>query len=332
MPNSATMDIGADAIREGFGALPPPLPPQRQASWNASRKPNALRRKSFAHYLKRPLLQAGPLLFALGVVGVLVYAWTVRDEGYWTAENGLGYALGIAGSVMMLAVFLYPMRKRFPSLNFLGRVSWLFRLHMILGILGPTLIILHCNFKLGSMNSRLALFTMLTVVASGIVGRYLYSQVHRGLYGRRAEARDILEDIEMLKEQLGLDISGSSTVFSALDRLNNAVSRPRTSTLSAFASAATIGIRVHFVQQSVMRDASKAIHRMARKNGWSRHRRREQIATFRLHAKTYFAAVKKAERLALFERLFALWHVLHMPLFIMLVMSVLFHIVAVHQY
>ena len=48
---------------------------------------------------------------------------------------------------------------------------------MVLGILGPTLIILHSNFKIGSLNSRLALFTMLVVVASGIVGRYLYSQV-----------------------------------------------------------------------------------------------------------------------------------------------------------
>lgn len=80
----------------------------------------------------------------------------------------------------MLLLILYPLRKRFRILHGLGRVTSWFRIHMVLGILGPTLIILHSNFKIGSLNSRLALFTMLVVVASGIVGRYLYSQVHKG--------------------------------------------------------------------------------------------------------------------------------------------------------
>lgn len=329
MFNSAIMNIGATTIPERRSASQPPLPPQHRDS---ARAPKAARRKSFAHYLNRPLLQSGPLVFAIGVVGALAYAWTVRDEGHWTAESGFGYTLGIAGSVMILIVSLYSMRKRLPALSFLGRVSWLFRVHMVFGVLGPMLIVLHCNFKLGSMNSRLALFTMLTVVASGIVGRYLYSQVHRGLYGQKAEARDILEDILALQQQLGLDVAGSAAVFSSLERLNSAVSGSKKSAVSAFASAVTIGLRVQIVKQSVLREASRAIRRMARQNGWSRRQQRRQVAAFNLHAKIYFSAVKKAERLALFERLFALWHVLHMPLFIMLVMSVLFHIVAVHRY
>jgi hypothetical protein len=329
LANSAALGIDADTIRATLHALPPPHPDSLRGSGQVQ---DAKQRRNLAHYLTRPLLQFGPLAFAAAVLGVLAYAWSVRDEGYWTAENGFGYALGIAGSGMMLAICLYPLRKRFRALSFLGRVGDLFRLHMVLGILGPTLIILHCNFKLGSMNSRLALMTMLIVVVSGIVGRYLYSQVHRGLYGRRAEARDILADVEALKRQLGLDVAGSGAVFSALEGLNGAASQASQSSFSALASALTIGFRVRSVQRRFMREASHAIRRIAKLNGWSRRERRNQVAIFRLHARTYFAAIKKAERLALFERLFALWHVLHMPLFIMLVTSVIFHVVAVHQY
>ncbi len=46
----------------------------------------------------------------------------------------------------------------------------------------------------------------------------------------------------------------------------------------------------------------------------------------------YLAAVVRMSRLGLYEQLLALWHVLHMPLFILLAMTAVFHIIAVHQY
>jgi uncharacterized membrane protein YidH (DUF202 family) len=51
--------------------------------------------------------------------------------------------------------------------------AW-FRLHVILGVAGPVLILFHCNFRLGALNSNVALFSMGAVVASGVIGRYLY--------------------------------------------------------------------------------------------------------------------------------------------------------------
>ena len=80
-----------------------------------------------------------------------------------------------------------------------------FRLHMVLGIIGPALIVMHCNFRLGSLNSNVALFAMLTVVASGIIGRYIYARIHRGLYGRKADVREFLVDAERWKQLLGAE-------------------------------------------------------------------------------------------------------------------------------
>jgi hypothetical protein len=70
----------------------------------------------------------------------------------------------------------------------------------------------------------------------------------------------------------------------------------------------------------------------ARDYGWSGRQRRAHMRAVEDHLMFYFAAAAKAARLAIFERLFALWHVLHMPLFILLALTVVIHIVAVHLY
>ena len=46
----------------------------------------------------------------------------------------------------------------------------------------------------------------------------------------------------------------------------------------------------------------------------------------------HLAAVKKAAAFALYERLFGLWHVLHLPLFVILVLAAGIHVVAAHLF
>lgn len=319
-----------DPLNPGTAARPVPLRRRQNAGVAAGKRVRWS--AQFSHYLARPLLQAGPLVFGVCVLAVIITAWVFRDEGHLTAETGIGYWLGIAGSVTMLILILYPLRKRYKILHGLGRVASWFRVHMVLGILGPTLIILHCNFKIGSLNSRLALFTMLIVVASGIVGRYLYSQVHKGLYGSRADVRDILSDIETLKGQLGLDLAASPSISARLDAFNGRVSQLPASTIGGMWGALTIRGRVRRVRRQLLRDADAALRIQAHQNGWTRRQKRDRLGLFGDHLRTYFSAVTKAQRLALFERLFAFWHVLHMPLFVLLALTVVIHIVAVHLY
>jgi hypothetical protein len=62
---------------------------------------------------------------------------------------------------------------------------------MMAGIAGPLLVLFHSTFHVGSFNAAVALASMLLVVASGLVGRYLYRKIHRGLYGSRETAADL---------------------------------------------------------------------------------------------------------------------------------------------
>lgn len=286
----------------------------------------------FRHYQSRALLSLGPVTFALAVTAALAFGWINRNEGWITAESGVGYWLGIAGTALMLVLVLYPLRKRWRLLNRLGRIASWFRLHMVLGILGPLLIVFHANFHLGSLNSRAALLTMLIVVTSGIIGRYLHAKVHRGLYGQHVGLKELADDLAVLKGEIGADIGFDGSILADLENYLRQASAPALSLVLAMGRALAAGARARGVRRRTERQARALVDEAADRLGWRRSERRRRLAEFREHLDLYLAAGVKAERLALFERLLSAWHVLHMPLFILLGLTVTIHVVAVHLY
>lgn len=286
----------------------------------------------FSHYLGRSLEIVPPLAFAVLTSSILVIAWIARDEGHLTAEEGPGYWLGIAGASIMLLLLIYPLRKRMKILRSFGRVAGWFRLHMVLGIVGPVLIVLHSNFKLGSLNSALALITMLTVVTSGIVGRYLYGKVHKGLYGSQLRMREIGEDLSLLEDLIGREFARDPEIASELHALAGIATATPLSTFAALRLAVFGGIRIRRTRRRVLLRVRAAALQSARVSGISRAERRARIKSAGRIIDTYFAAATKASRLALFERLLSYWHAFHLPLFILLALTTVIHVVAVHLY
>ena len=117
--------------------------------------------------------------------------WMFREGRMIDPGEGIGYMLGIAGAVPMVLLLLYSFRKRLRFMRYFGATKYWFRAHMMFGVIGPVIILYHSNFQVGSLNSQVALFCTLLVAASGIVGRYLYTQIHHGLYGRKASLREL---------------------------------------------------------------------------------------------------------------------------------------------
>lgn len=96
----------------------------------------------------------------------------VEADVSFSAGNGLGFWLGVAGSVLMLLTALYPLHSRVGWLR--GRTetrAWL-SAHILAGILGPIFVTYHTTVKLDRWPS-LAFWLMWLVVFSGAVGRYL---------------------------------------------------------------------------------------------------------------------------------------------------------------
>jgi hypothetical protein len=258
--------------------------------------------------------------------------WKESVEEHLTPESGLGYALGIVGGVMMLLLLLYPLRKKLKAMRRWGKVRYWFQAHMLIGVVGPVLVLFHANFKLGSTNSNIALGSMLLVVASGLVGRYIYSKIHYGLYGRRMNLQELRSDIETNRVAPGLDLSQNVRIRDRLSAIEAEALTPPQSILLSVWRLLTIGIKNRWRRYRLLGEMKKALQSEAVERGWSRRILRERNQTVRLYVTTYLTTTRKIMRFSFYERLFSLWHILHMPFFLFLVLATVVHIVAVHLY
>jgi hypothetical protein len=296
----------------------------------AASRPRSRIEADFAQYRTHRWANIIPLTFSIAIVLVLWIGWLNRDESSLTPKSGVGYWLGIAGSVLMLLLLVYPLRKRMRSLRTIGTVAFWFRAHMILGVFGSVLILWHANFKLGSINSNVTLVTMLVVATSGIFGRYLYSKIHLGLYGRKAAVRDILADAEALKELIGANLPVADRVVAQLNAFAQLGAAASKGVLTGLVLLPVMSWRGAVVRMQLIADARRVIAVQGKRLGQSPKVRRQRLAGVANLVTLHVAAVKKAAALAFYERLFRLWHVFHVPLFFLLVIAAIIHIFAAH--
>jgi hypothetical protein len=268
-------------------------------------------------------------VFLLMIVGVLAAGWVFKDRLGIEAEEGVGYWLGIAGIGCVGVLLIYPLRKRIPGLSFLGSVPDWFHFHMSLGLLAPTLILFHAGFRTGSVNAAIALVSMLVVAGSGLLGRMLYVRIHRDLAGKRAEVRAMAEDTGLLRQTL---IGDFADVADIADQLEATLHKPRSNVLSAFGYAVSSSARITIARRRMLAALKRGAGRVSSVKPGGRaavKRLRRDGATL---VRAYCRQLKHAAYLTFFERLFALWHIVHMPLFMLMVVAAGIHIVAVHLY
>jgi hypothetical protein len=280
----------------------------------------------------RRVTPAGILFLLLGAL--LYSGWHFQSEleRYITPQRGLGYALGIAGGSMMLLLFIYTARKRIRWLAFLGpTVSW-FRFHMLLGVAGPLCILYHANFSLGATNSNVALISMLTVAGSGIIGRYIYSRIHHGLYGSKATLGDLRAGSDNLHS-----VSGSvAFVPELVERLESAERRmlaagPHLPVLGLAKPFAVAALAIHS-RWRLRRYVNGALRAAARNSAAIAGQRRRLRRTALAYVNRRLAATRRLADFQVFERLFSLWHALHIPLIVMLLVAGAVHVIVVHLY
>ena len=116
-------------------------------------------------------------------------------------SGSIGINLGIMGLVMMLAIFVYSLRKRSTTLQKIGAQAHWLQSHIFLGIAGPTLITFHTSGKFGGLVA-IAFWSMWAIVASGFIGRYLYAKIPRTLKGNQMTLKEIEEQLAQLVEAL----------------------------------------------------------------------------------------------------------------------------------
>jgi len=264
--------------------------------------------------------QAMVRLSILSVVLLTVgLAYVIRDNPPYSPARGLGYWLGILGGSLMLALLLYPLRKRARSLTILGPLRHWFKFHLVSGIFGPLIILFHSTFRFGSINAAVALFSMLLVVASGIVGRFLYRKIHHGLYGSRAtlgEMQALLTAQESLLAELG---ERHPAAVTEIRRFAAQATGSQTSSMQRILNFPLAGLKRSFSRARIRR----ALYA---------ERKDADVATLLTVIDETLYARQRVAQFATYERLFSLWHVAHVPFLILLLLTGILHVVAVHAY
>ena len=168
--------------------------------------------------------------FAVGVFVFLAflggkYYSTPIEERFFHQQNEIlkpsgivGHGLGIAGSLFMLiGVFSYMIRKRIRIFQRFGILKHWLEFHIFLCSLGPILVLYHTSFKFGGLVA-VSFWSMVAVVFSGIIGRFIYLQIPRTIEGREMTRNEILK----LKIDLFSEIENSLVSDSQLvTNLNN---------------------------------------------------------------------------------------------------------------
>jgi hypothetical protein len=98
----------------------------------------------------------------------------VARNGLPAASGLLGHGIGIFGFVLMLVAQLAYSWRKHPDRAGPGPLRAWMRWHVFAGIVGPYLVLLHTAFEFRGLAGVLTL-VMLVVVASGIIGRYVYT-------------------------------------------------------------------------------------------------------------------------------------------------------------
>ncbi|MBE0593149.1 MAG: hypothetical protein IH616_12185 [Gemmatimonadales bacterium] len=226
--------------------------------------------------------------------------------------GSIGEALGIAGAVMMLVgVSMYSVRKRVGFLARLGKLKYWLEIHIFLCTLGPFLIVLHTSLRFGGIVS-IAFWSMAVVVSSGILGRYVYAHIPKTINGRFLTMKAIEEERDLLLVQVA-----TRTGMSADDLAGVLVTeRPRTP--RGFIHALYLAIRSGFVQRRLVKRA----RRLLKDRGVPRRTREGLEGLIR----SRFQLEQQMMLLKPFQRLFRYWHLLHLPLALVMLLIVVAHV------
>jgi len=269
-------------------------------------------------------------------VVLILMAWWVyikasANELDYKPGVGFGYYLGLVGGVMMLLMLLYPVRKHMQLARNWGPLRYWFMLHMIFGIGGPVLVLFHSTFHVRSLNAGVALYSMLLVAASGIIGRFIYKRIHHGLYGRKSNLEELQQTVdanqnrvskvnEVLMEATGIGEKLKRFRMMAIDQKRGLVVRAW--------KFMTLGWQRRNLAVHCRNELRRAAAHLAKTQGWNKQQQEQHYLEVSQDAEDYLRAVQQAAQFSSYERLFRLWHILHSPFVWLLAISGIVHVIA----
>lgn len=234
------------------------------------------------------------------------------DHTLLKPSGPVGHGLGILGTLLILiGVFSYIGRKKKKLLPRVGALKYWLEFHIFLCSLGPILILFHTAFKFGGIVS-ISFWSMVAVVLSGIIGRFIYIQIPRTIQGRELSLTEIKEMKDQLNQNLKRKYGLDEAVY---DQLMDAT------------------------RQKFEPGSDRFVHRVVRRiyfNAGVKNKMRLMLGQTTLTRKDRRGVMKlvnnelslnaKINRLQTMQTLFKYWHVAHLPFALIMLVIMVIHV------
>ncbi|MHB8483180.1 MAG: hypothetical protein ACYDBV_10705 [Nitrospiria bacterium] len=225
--------------------------------------------------------------------------------------------IGIIGSAMMfVGASFYVIRKRVRKLNRWGNIKDWLDIHILLCLFGPLLIVYHSGFTVTATNSAIAYYSMMVVVGSGVIGRYIYRHFQVSLSGERATLRKLKEEIEQLDEKIKTSLQDSGTL---LDSIIHFFGLRNEQGSIGFFKSIYLMLKFDFLERKLKKQILKYLKE---KKYHILEGSLEDILVKRISLE------KKVSNLEATSKLFSVWHKLHVPFIWILIVAFFIHIAA----
>ncbi len=252
----------------------------------------------------------------LSYTGYFYYITPLEERFYlpmhdWYKPGGeFGHNLGIVGTALItFGVVIYIARKRY---NFMAKylvLKYLLEFHIFLCVLGPIMILFHTAFKFGGIVS-IAFWSMVMVVLSGVIGRYIYIRIPRSIKGRELN----LGEIKNMKNDLYKALKNNENIDEALTTIIEKA------TESDDSSAKPSYWSKYFKDKKTL----KIIRKKLKQN----HVSKNEIKTIVNMVKEEISLSNKIASLQTMQKLFKYWHVAHLPFAWIMLVILIVHVIA----
>lgn len=247
------------------------------------------------------------------------YYNTPLEERFYHPEHDsfkpsgvFGHGLGIVGTLLIvIGVFGYIARKRYQFLSRFGRLKYWLEFHIFLCTLGPVMILFHTAFKFGGIVS-ISFWSMVAVVASGVIGRFIYIQIPRTIEGRELS----------LEEIRGLQLDLATTLREKYQVAERQVEQLMATIQSSPISSSNPLVRYWQTHREDRRRLLRA-KAIMKETGLDRSAVKAVTSIIR----SEMVMNHRIERLQTMVKLFKYWHVAHLPFALIMLIFMVVHVI-----
>lgn len=233
----------------------------------------------------------------------------LKPSGNW------GHGFGVIGTFMMIfGVAIYMFRKRSRKLFTFGYLKHWLEFHIFLCTVGPILVLYHTAFKFGGIVS-VSFWSMVLVVLSGVVGRFIYIQIPRTIQGKEIDIQDLIsmrqELLDKMKQEMLFDVR-------LIDQLDILASTDRYKNLGLVNT-----VILYFKDFINIRSFQLRLKKNTIAAGFSRIKQNEILNK----AQAEIILSRRLGMLRTMQNLFKYWHIAHLPFAIAMFVIMIVHVI-----